>query len=125
MVDTGLVVASSWLIGLSASWAFHVVAGQRNPADPVPRIARLGRAPMFFVLAALLENGLTLLTLWCIACGQIRVSYAVGAAMMIVGAIKWACLLDTAALLIVAIVKRKPAFRLAARTRAAGKRRGI
>lgn len=114
-VDFGLIVAYSWLVGLFASWAFHVIVGQRDPALAAPRMSRLGRAPMFLVLADVLENVLTLLTLWCIAYGFQRMSYGVGAAMMIAGAIKWACLLDTLALLAFGLAKRVPALPLPAR----------
>jgi uncharacterized protein (DUF2235 family) len=97
-VDFGLIVAYSWLVGLLASWSFHLVVGRRDPAAKPPRMARLGRAPMFLVLADIAENLFTLLTLWCIAHALDRWSYFFGAFMMLAGAVKWACLLDTLAL---------------------------
>jgi hypothetical protein len=54
---------------------------------------------MYLVVADVAENVATLLVLWCIAHDLTRLSYGVGAAMMVASMIKWASFLDTVLLL--------------------------
>jgi uncharacterized protein (DUF2235 family) len=106
LVDFGLIAAYSWLIGLYGTLAFHAMAGRRNPADPAPFYYRLGNAPMYLVIADIVENVFTLLTLWCIARGWLAMSYWFGALMLVAGMVKWAGFLDTVVLLVCGIAAR-------------------
>jgi len=99
LVDFGLIVAYSWLIGLYGTLAFHAMVGRRNPGAAPPFFYRWGNAPMYLVVADVAENVATLLVLWCIAHDLTRLSYGVGAAMMVASMIKWASFLDTVLLL--------------------------
>jgi uncharacterized protein (DUF2235 family) len=106
LVDFGLIAAYSWLIGLYGALAFHAMAGRRNPADPAPFYYRLGNAPMYLVIADVVENVFTLLTLWCIAREWLVISYWFGALMLVAGMVKWAGFLDTVVLLVCGIAAR-------------------
>ncbi len=99
LVDVGLIAAYSWLVGLYGTLAFHAMVGRRKPGDAAPFFYRWGNAPMYLVVADVAENVATLLTLWCIAHDLTRLSYGVGAAMMVASMIKWASFLDTVLLL--------------------------
>jgi uncharacterized protein (DUF2235 family) len=110
LVDFGLIAAYSWLIGLFGTLAFHAMVGRRNPADPAPFFYRLGNAPMYLVIADVVENVFTLLTLWCIAEEWFGLSWWFGACMLVAGMVKWASFLDTVVLLLCGIAAKRQPF---------------
>ncbi|KQQ93664.1 DUF2235 domain-containing protein [Massilia sp. Leaf139] len=87
--DFGLIAAYAWLLGLCATWAFRQMAGVRRPDDPVPPVFVLGKAPLLAVLADVLENLMTLLTLWAAAWHSDWLAAAFGAAMLLANLAKW------------------------------------
>lgn len=100
LIDFGLIAAYSWLVGLYGTWAFHAMVGRRDPREKIPWMFKLGYAPMILVLANVVENFLSLITLWCVAEFLQGWSYVFGAAMTIAWVIKWLGLVGTLALLI-------------------------
>jgi uncharacterized protein (DUF2235 family) len=89
VVDFGFIAAYSWLLGLFAAWAFREMAGWRNPNEKVPPLFVLGWAPLIAVAADLIENLLTILTLWSLYWDNPRISLILGLAMMFANLAKW------------------------------------
>jgi uncharacterized protein (DUF2235 family) len=89
LIDFGLIVAYSWLLGLYATWAFQAIVGRRHPQDKIPLLFKLGYAPMCVVVADVAENMLTLATLWCIHRDWTMASLGLGMFMMLATALKW------------------------------------
>lgn len=100
IIDFVFIVAYSWLIGLYGTWAFHTMVGRRDPRQKIPWIFKLGIAPMILVLADIVENFLSLATLWCVSHYLQVASYVFGAAMMIALVLKWIGVIGTIALLL-------------------------
>lgn len=90
IADLVFIAGYSWLLGLLATWAFREMTGYRNPDDAVAPVLALGKAPMFAVAADVVENLLTLLTLWSLPWNNPWVSGALGLGMMSANLVKWA-----------------------------------
>lgn len=106
IVDFGLIIAYSWLVGLYATWAFHAMVGLRNPAARVSPLVKLGYAPMLLVLADVAENIFTFITLWGIAQPIEPVAIVASFLMMTACVFKWLGLVGTAALLVCGIASK-------------------
>ena len=89
VADFGFIAAYGWLLGLFSAWAFKEMAGWRNPDEKVPALFALGKAPMIAVAADVLENLLTILTLWSLNWDNPRISALLGLFMMLANLAKW------------------------------------
>jgi uncharacterized protein (DUF2235 family) len=89
VVDFGFIAAYSWLLGLFAAWAFREMAGWRNPDEKVPPLLVLGWAPMIAVAADVIENLLTVVTLWSLYWNNPWISLVLGFFMMLANLAKW------------------------------------
>ena len=89
IVDFGFIAAYSWLLGLCATWAFREMAGSRRPDDNVAPVFVLGMAPLVAVLADVLENLLTLATLWAISRNIGWLEALSSFLMMLANMLKW------------------------------------
>lgn len=106
IIDFGLIVAYSWLLGLCATWAFQVLSAHRHPSDPVSWRFSLGLAPLVLVLADVAENVLCLITMWCMAHHLQILSYCVGAVLAIVTRLKWVAAVGAVALIAWGVVAK-------------------
>lgn len=100
IMNVGLIAAYSWLLGLFCTWAFHTLVGIRNPRDKVPLLFRLGYAPMYTVIAHVLDNILALITLWCIDQNLLRTALFPGFAMLVASVVKWVAAFGSVALIV-------------------------
>jgi uncharacterized protein (DUF2235 family) len=98
LVDVGLIAAYSWLLGLYSTWAFHIMVGHRDPQGTIPLLFKLGYAPMCVVIADIVENCFTLMTLWCINRGMLQTSFLIGAFMAVATLLKWLGVMGSIAL---------------------------
>jgi len=109
VVDFGLIAAYSWLLGLYGTWAFQAMVNGRNPSDKIPIFVKLGYAPMFVVVADVVENILTLLTLSRVDQDFSFLYLLIAVAMMLANVVKWLAVIGSLALLVfgIAVTGRK------------------
>lgn len=90
IADFAFIAAYGWLLGLCATWAFGQMAASRRPQDEVAPVFMLGMAPLVAVAADVLENLLTLLTLWAMSWNPDWPAAVSGGLLLVANLVKWA-----------------------------------